>query len=357
MKTLILIDGLIPGGLEQMLLEWVRHRSKDHQIIVVAIYNLGHIYEQLRSENVGLEFLDIKAQGLNGAFYKLKEIVLREKPDTALCLRGGARALFPRFLRRLKVPRVVLRWDNPQILRTLQQYIMERFQLHYATGLQACSQTVADSLKRHYGNRKIDVVPNGIEVKRFDVPHPVKREGPFQIISVGNLRKEKRQDHQLHIASELKHRGLKFQLKIVGDGPLSSRLKNQIEKDGLQDVVLLMGQSQQIPQLLASSDLFLFTSKHEGFGIAIVEAMAAGLPCVLYDLPVLKEIDPNREAFRVIPNGKVDLAVDAIIELAENPDKRAQLGSQAKQLVSERFSIEAVTREWERALYEIDHDQ
>jgi glycosyltransferase involved in cell wall biosynthesis len=81
-------------------------------------------------------------------------------------------------------------------------------------------------------------------------------------------------------------------LVLVGDGPLRSQIEDLIRSKGIEDYVYLLGTRKDVPDILAALDLFLFPSLHEGLGIALVEAQAAGAPCVVADT-VPREADIN----------------------------------------------------------------
>lgn len=112
----------------------------------------------------------------------------------------------------------------------------------------------------------------------------------------------------------------------------------------------LLGLRDDIPLLLAVSDIYVATSYLEGFGNAIVEAMAAGKPVVAYDIPVFNEILKG-EAGILVESRNHDLLAAEIVRLAANPEKIQVMGSRGIQMVRDNFDIRRNTKRLEY-LYE-----
>lgn len=102
----------------------------------------------------------------------------------------------------------------------------------------------------------------------------------------------------------------------------------------------------EVAQLLASSKIFVLPSRMEGFGLAVAEAMAAGLPCILSNLPALKENFHSAAVF-VEPKNVEELA-QAMLALLSDPEKRRKLKKRGRRLIK-RFSWEAVAKKRTRS--------
>ena len=107
----------------------------------------------------------------------------------------------------------------------------------------------------------------------------------FTIGHVGRLVEQKNPLFLLEIAAEVLKREPRMHLLLVGDGSLRSRLEAKVRQEGLSDRVIFAGVRSDVPRLMRGAmDVFLFPSLHEGLGLALIEAQAAGLPCVLSDI-------------------------------------------------------------------------
>ena len=107
---------------------------------------------------------------------------------------------------------------------------------------------------------------------------------------VGRLVKEKNQLFLLEIIAEAKHQGLNFKLLLVGNGEDDCKLKRKAQKLGIADKVIFYGGSNSPEKLMNCMDCFVMPSIFEGFPVTLVEAQAAGLPCLVSDI-VSKEVN------------------------------------------------------------------
>ena len=108
----------------------------------------------------------------------------------------------------------------------------------------------------------------------------------------------------------------------------------------------------ELAVLLAAADLYAFPSRHEGFPVAPIEALASGLPVVAADAPGIAEILPGGDADGgvVVPRGEAAALADALAALIGDAGRRAELGRRARRRAAEAFSPEAVGRELRRVL-------
>ncbi len=348
MKILVIIDDLMPGGAERNLMNYLNHVVKSNQVKIITLFPGGTLEPLFENSGISVSCVHLTRSRLLHSIIAACKIIRAYAPDIAVCQRECGRALFPLLLRMLGVRNAILCFDNPNITRNIFSHVLIKLQQSCVKACVVPSENMATLLKDEYaGITSVEVIPNCIDMLTFDRP-PRTEVGPkTQIISVGNLRKEKNQSEILKVALELKRRGLDFEVEIVGDGPLGDMLASEIAQKGLRNEVKLMGRRDDVHELLLTSDIFLFTSKSEGFGVAIIEAMAAGLPCVVYDLPVLRELDPHRDCIQVIPQYNTERAVEKIIELSMNTERRRKVGVSSREQCLTHFSSERVAKLWE----------
>ena len=135
----------------------------------------------------------------------------------------------------------------------------------------------------------ISVVPNLVDTSWWQPTEParVTGEGEIRLILVGRLKKRKHVNEFIDVLAQVRSRldhDLPVQVNIIGEGPRHTDLQQQITELGLADWVNLLGHREPaaIRELLHSSDLFIASSRQESFGIAALEARAAGLPVLGY---------------------------------------------------------------------------
>lgn len=159
---------------------------------------------------------------------------------------------------------------------------------------------VSNSIKKDYDlhvglKGRYHILPNYVEHKFFEngSKYKPKIEKPFRLVSVGTLKEQK---NFAYLIESLVHiEGCT--LDIIGDGPLMDDLVQKILHYGLKDRVRLIGKRTDIVNQLSKYDLFVLASKYEGFGISALEAMAFGLPTMLSDIDVFREVAADASIF------------------------------------------------------------
>lgn len=132
-------------------------------------------------------------------------------------------------------------------------------------------------------SKRVAVLPNAIDLNRFPF---VSREMPtseVHLVTAGSLVPKKNHAFLFGVVSRLKTMGLHPKLTILGDGPLMTSLKQKVGEDHLQEDIRFAGNVDDVASRLAAAHVYVHPATYEPFGLAIVEAMASGLPVVCLD--------------------------------------------------------------------------
>jgi glycosyltransferase involved in cell wall biosynthesis len=144
-----------------------------------------------------------------------------------------------------------------------------------------------------------------------------------------------------------------WQLRIYGSGPRRDELRAMIVERGLYDRVLLMGRTRHMGEAMAAASLFVLSSRFEGFGMVIVEAMSKGLPVVSFDCPRGPgEILRHRVDGILVPDGDVEALADGILELIDDEPRRRRYGVAAAEN-ARSYAVGPVAERWEELLHEL----
>jgi glycosyltransferase EpsD len=191
---------------------------------------------------------------------------------------------------------------------------------------------------------KIDGI--GLNLRRFanvNIDKQEKREelgvnkDDFVIVSVGELLPHKNHSIILKSIKESKISNIKY--LICGTGELIDEYKHIIKENGIEDKVKLLGHRYDVPEILYVSDLFIHPSTREGFGIAIVEAMAAGLPVITSNVGGINDIVENdKNGYKCDPSDSKKF-IEKIDYLANNEAIRLEFKKQNKEK-AKKYSIE-----------------
>jgi glycosyltransferase involved in cell wall biosynthesis len=177
-------------------------------------------------------------------------------------------------------------------------------------------------------------------------------EGELLALTVANLRPEKALDVLLQAARLVSDASVPVRFAVVGRGPLRDALDAQHAALGLGDVVRFLGQRSDVLRLLAAADLFVLPSRQEGLPVAVMEAMAMGVPLVVTavgEFPRL--LTDHRDALVVAPEEPRALA-SAVSELVRDPRLRHRLAT-ASSSKSALFDVETCTRRVEAVYAEL----
>lgn len=176
-------------------------------------------------------------------------------------------------------------------------------------------------------------------------------DNAYVVVSVGNFKPQKNPMDLARVASEVLKKNPDTHFILAGDGELRLSVEAWCRERGLAAQTHFLGWRRDIPELLAASNCFLLTSLWEGLPRALVEASAAGRPCVAYGVNGVKDILQDGVTGFLIPPGDVAGAAGKIAWLRDHPGEGRRLGEAAARRVADEFDIDRMVRRQE-ALYE-----
>lgn len=199
--------------------------------------------------------------------------------------------------------------------------------------------------------------PDNVKASALLPPHWQGVDGMLVVGTVGRLTPVKNQQVLLQAAVRLRdlHPDLfrRLRVVIVGDGPLRSELTDLVAKLRLESVVWLAGDRDDVPELLATMDIFALPSLAEGVSNTVLEAMAFGLPAVV--TAVGGNLELVEEGFNgsLVPVGDSQALAQALLFLLEHPAERQRQGANARQRVAKRFDWEQTVNAYMDAYDEV----
>jgi glycosyltransferase involved in cell wall biosynthesis len=175
------------------------------------------------------------------------------------------------------------------------------------------------------------------------------------LLAAGRLTTEKCFDELIQVFSKLVVNHTEWDLVIVGEGQLRAALEQQIEQSGLQNRVFLPGRAGNIGDWYERADLFVLSSRFEGFPNCIIEAMAYGLPVVSFDCDTgPRDIIRDQIDGILVQRGDLTDLAKALNHLMSDDLLRKKYAERAIE-VRERFSISEVTGKWEKLFVALLH--
>jgi glycosyltransferase involved in cell wall biosynthesis len=222
----------------------------------------------------------------------------------------------------------------------------------------AVSQAVAESLRGNgvIESSKITVIHNGIDIDRFERSNAI--DSPIVVGTVGHLAPIKGQDIFVRAAALISARRPDVQFVIAGEDKspqMSYRrsLESLVAELGLSDVMSMTGWRDDMPALLSSLTLFVSAARSEPFGLAIVEAMAAGLPVIATASEGAMEIIEDGLSGKLVSADDPEALAQAINDLLDDSIERSRLGRNARLAARERYSLERMASATEQVYREV----
>lgn len=189
-----------------------------------------------------------------------------------------------------------------------------------------------------------------------DVSGASIRQRPVELVTVGRLVEKKGHEYLVKACAVLRDSGLPFRLTIVGEGSCRRRLESLIRKMALNDQVRLVGEqsSAGVHQILDNADLFVMPSLSEGIPVAIMEAMAAGIPVIATDITGVSELVEHGVTGWLTEAASVEGLVEVIRHVLDNAVERDRCVEVAHDRVRREFDAETNYRRtvavWQSAL-------
>lgn len=241
------------------------------------------------------------------------------------------------------------------LYRQFYLYLTEVWIRRYATLGLACSKQAAASLfgSCWQADSRWQVLPYGIDLSQFkmDLNQAAWREmfnipsHAFVVGHVGRFSEQKNHTFLIDIAAAVLQQESDIYFLLIGDGVLKPTIQQQVQDWGLGERILFAGLQSNVPSLMrAAMDCFVFPSYYEGLGLVLVEAQAAGLPCLISDrVPVEATVIPS-QVKRLSLNQPASNWAEHILAIQRNPIKFSE--SDALVLLEQsQFNIQTATKQ------------
>jgi glycosyltransferase involved in cell wall biosynthesis len=235
-------------------------------------------------------------------------------------------------------------------LKNRSHRFLYKWSLGFVSGFIAVSEQVEKAMIETIGSiqPKITVICNGVDVKRYEkhIDTASVREqlrlaaSDYLIATVATLKEQKGHCYLIEAMAHLTRQHPEMHALFIGDGELRAPLQAQVEALDLGDHIHFLGNRKDVPALLASSDLFVLPSLWEGLPMALLEAMATGLPIVATKVSGTVQVVIPGESGILVPPGDVQSLAQAIDQLAADPMRAQAMGKAAKQRIERDFSAQ-----------------
>lgn len=230
-------------------------------------------------------------------------------------------------------------WTKGSLVRKVRLFFA-RILLRHAPAIRVVSERIKASLiEAGIQEEKVTVLPIRPELESFCALPRQGRHDPFTFLYIGRLAPEKDVRRIVRAFALVSQMYPDVRLRIVGKGSEEGVVRACIETYGLRGVVDLVPWTEDVPKEMASADVLVLASLHEAYGLVLVEAMAAGLPCVATDVGCVGEVFKDREHGLVVREDGDAPFAEAMQYLYEHDDLRKEWGIQAQEAAKRLMSV------------------
>lgn len=363
-RILWLIKGLEVGGAETLLVSMASHGDLDESFRYEAAHTMSRLHT-LRSdlEEAGVPVHDLGARHSLDLRWmpRLVDLVRTRDYDVVHAhsplVAGGARLALRTALRGARPALVTTEhsvWDNYRATTRFLNALTFRLEDAHV----AVSEGVRGSFPERFASQ-LEVVVQGIplsEMKHLRAQRDARRaelglsDEEVVVATVANLKPEKDYPTLLEAAAQVLQRNPQVRFLAIGYGPEEQRLRARHARLGLGDRFRFLGYRDDAVSVTAACDVFALSSYQEGFPLAVMEALAVGVPTVATDVGGIPSAVTEGEVGFVVPPHRPDLLADRIERLVRDPELRARMSGTAREAAG-RFDIRRTVAETER-IYE-----
>lgn len=363
-KILLLVVGLGIGGTETHVLELAsRLDRKRFEIIVCSLKSDGVIAEELRRRSVRVVSLGGTGKWDLRVLFRLRAFLRNERPDVVQAFLFWANVAARVARQGLSPMQVIASYHDEVVSEGWLVRAIDRLTLPWSDRLVCCSDAVYRSVQRRIGGRKEQFVtiPFGVESEKFAAVVPVPRDEvglDDRLPVIGTVCRlvepKKGLSVLLNAVARLERAAGTpvCQVLIVGGGPAKGALEALSVELGIRERVHFAGPRLDVPSVIQRMDLFVLPSLYEGFGIAILEAMAAGKPVVATKVGGIPEFVESEKSGLLVEAGNAESLAQAIRRVLEQPELASALARAGRERAGTFFSIDRSVEQHE-ALYEL----
>lgn len=335
------MNNLAGGGAERTIVNILNTIDKEKFNLVLVLGSeqnndyLNQVYKEIK-------IIILKANRNRERISKLAAVIKKENPDLLFTTRekNNIVLILSRILSLRKIPVIVresthrTKSGNNSIIFKLITFVLYNF---FACKIIALSYGVKDDLLMNFGirKRKIEVIYNPVDIENIEIQSneiidDVEIDNNYKtIVTIGRLAKPKDYPTLLKSVRLVKDK-MDVKVIILGKGPEKENIVELISQLRIEDSVELVGFKDNPYKYLRKADLFLLTSRWEGFAHVIVEAMVLGIPVIATDCKSgPKEIIGENEYGVIVPVGDVENISENIIHILRDEnlsDKYSDLG-------------------------------
>lgn len=362
LRIYLVVSTFAAGGAERVMSVMANYwaeQGKDITLITLSAQSDDWYKLHPRVKRVGLDVLSFSTHIGQAIRNNLRRVILlrrvlrRDHPDVVISFLDTTNVLTLLASRGLGIPVIVSERNDPYQNSMGPAWSRLRSLLYrYAAAIVVQTSAIREWALGLRGIKAVCVIPNPVNPISNGSEQNSRRPGPpYAIAAMGRLVRQKGFDILIEAFSRCAGKHSDWSLVILGEGPERASLQAYAANLGIADRVRLAGQYQEPATILKRADLFVLSSRYEGFPNALLEAMACQLPVVSTDCSGGGPRDIIRDGIDgiLVPPNNVGALADAMDRLMANTDERRRFGTRACEII-ERFRIGRIMSLWDEVL-------
>ena len=327
----------VGGGVESVIMNYYRHldHSKVQFDFICDEDSTRIPYDEIKKLG-GRVFLVPKYQNLP-KYLKVLEKLFKENQYRIVHSNINTLSVFPLYAaKKAGVPIRISHshsTSNPkEWKRNFIKNILRPFSKRYATDYFACSEVAGRYLfgNKTFNRGEVKIIHNAIDIDKFKFDEVARKklrkelgikDSTIVIGHVGRFVQQKNHTFLVDVFKEYHKKNPDSKLLLVGSGPLEDEIKKKVERLGLKDSVLFLGQRDDINKLYSVMDIFCLPSLYEGLPVVGVESQAAGLP-IIFSNGVSDEAIISKNA-KIVPTQETGAYIKKMDEITQENKQRA----------------------------------
>jgi glycosyltransferase involved in cell wall biosynthesis len=336
------------GGGENWTYQFLAElKKRNHSVVLLSNFQ-SELHSKAEVNNV--EIYAFKVNKTSFLDYRLKikveKILIEQKPDAIILNSALEMKTIGLAIQASGCTNVILMRGIPvpMKLNPLKRYLFLHVVSHVVVNSNYVKKSLANVLK--YIKNEPTIIYHGIQPDSM-----VFSEGTTKNIAiVGRLSYEKGVDIALKVIQKVLDHQPDAKLWIIGDGKERNSLRKLTIGLGVEQSVEYFGFLDNVDELLSKCSILIMTSRWEGFGLVLLEAMKLKIPCVAFDHTAANEIIVDNKTGFLIPNMNVDLMSERLIYLLLNPEKARKMGENGNDLLYSTFTLEKSIDKYEELI-------
>lgn len=380
LRVMLLVSNLEIGGAQEIVRTLSEHFLKEGLQPVVCAFKDGPLRSEIERFGIPVEIVPDRRYSVVALPRFIKELIRIRRNLLSLVDKYKINVIHTQLLRSLDFLVLSLRLDRKVLVFwsihnekfTLREEHLPRYKWllgikkwghrvlykigsRWVSGIIVVAEDVRKEVVGYFGELegKITLIINSVDINRYQTPGDRKKirhelgidETSPVMALVATFKVQKGHRYLIDAMSIVCEKFPGLHLLFIGDGELRNELKEQVYSLNLEKQIHFLGIRKDVPGLLSASDYFVLPSLWEGLPMALLEAMASGLPVIATDVSGTREVVVNEKSGILVEPGNVSQLADAMILFLSDPDKAKTMGNFGYRRVVEHFSVEKQTRD------------